>query len=296
MMDQTAYLAPFGLEEMLQDELTQVTHRYDRLFLAQGSPQKVHWAQNVWLNPQIIPFQSISDGAKKLSALNKLWAFYPYQNIRRAKLITEQLPYFSPKPLTFPASTPTAPLGSWTLLDSNTILASPQCESSFAHGEVHFIESKEPPSRAYLKLWEFFVRTGHMPQPGQKCLELGASPGSWTWVLHQLGSYVTAVDRAPLADKIASLPRVISQQKDAFSILPCEMNEMDWILSDVVCYPEKLLQFVRKSLDAGVNANWVCTLKFQGKIDSNVIREFEMIPNSRIIHLFHNKHELTWYL
>ncbi len=65
-----------------------------------------------------------------------------------------------------------------------------------------------PPSRAYLKLWEALVRFGRWPAPGDRCLDLGASPGGWTWVLAKLGANVTAVDKAPLAPAVAAMPGV----------------------------------------------------------------------------------------
>jgi len=173
----TAYLAPIGLEDALEKELKEITARYERLFVAKGPPQKVYFAQNIWLNPQTIFFDSISDAARKLRSLSGLWSFYPYQNPRRGELITGQLPYFLPKKLPFPASLPTSQLGSWTLLDSHTLFASPHCSSPFAHGEVHFKESRIPPSRAYLKLWELFTRIGKWPKKNDRCLEIGASPG-----------------------------------------------------------------------------------------------------------------------
>ena len=74
---------------------------------------------------------------------------------RRATLIPEQLPKVSAKPLVFGTPAPAAPLGSWTLLDSGTVLAAPYCTSPFPNGEVDFVEDRAgPPSRAYLKLWE----------------------------------------------------------------------------------------------------------------------------------------------
>ncbi len=39
----------------------------------------------------------------------------------------------------------------------------------------------------------------------------------------------------------------------------------------------------------------VCTLKFQGKGEYEVIEKFERIEGSTLLRLFHNKHELTWY-
>jgi 23S rRNA (cytidine2498-2'-O)-methyltransferase len=289
----TGYLAPLGLEDNLRKELKNILHEYDRLFLIE-TPQKAYWAQNIWHDPQIIHFDSISDAAKKLRGLGKLWSFYPYKNIRRASLITEKLPYFPRKPITFPSNIPNSPLGSWTLLDTNTLLASPVCSSQFPQGEVHFQETKVPPSRAYLKLWESLTRIGKHPKAGDSCLEVGASPGSWTWVLQQLGADVIAVDRAPLAPSVSSLEKITFLKQDAFAITPKEFPHLNWIFSDLICYPEKLLDWVMQWISIDAKVNFVCTLKFQGEVNPEVIREFEKIKGSQIIHLFHNKHELTW--
>ncbi len=291
-MSATAYLAPLGLEEQLKSELSDITHQYGRLFLASGPPQKTYWAQNIWFDPQTIPFKSISDAAKKLRSLQKLWSFYPYSLSGKGRLISEQLPFFSPKPLSFLSLLPQAPLGSWMLLDEQTMLASPHCSSPFAQGEMHFQESKIPPSRAYLKLWEALTRIGRTPQPNETCLEIGASPGSWTWVLQQLQTKVFAADRAPLDPAIASLPNVSFLKKDAFKFKPEDFPKLDWIFSDVVCYPERLLEWIHQWPIH--ETNFVCTLKFQGNEGYGIVREFEKIQDSQILHLFHNKHELTW--
>jgi 23S rRNA (cytidine2498-2'-O)-methyltransferase len=290
----TGYLAPVDLQDSLRRELKNIICEYDRLILTQGPPQTAYWAQNIWFDPQIIPFVSISEAAKQLKQLQKLWSFYPYQNIRRGALISEKLPYFSPKPLQFPSKVPQIPLGSWTLLDANTLLASPRCSSFFAQGEVHFQESKVPPSRAYLKLWEALTRIGQLPKPGQMCLEVGASPGSWTWALQQLDVQVIAVDRAPLDPSVSALPNISFMKKDAFSLSPKDFPKLDWIFSDLICYPEKLLIWIRSWLEIYPNINCICTLKFQGEGDEQIVRDFANIPGSQILHLFHNKHELTW--
>lgn len=292
-MKKTAYLAPVGLENALLNELSGVEQQLGRLIIASGDEQHVYWAQNIWRSIEIIPFESINEGVKKLRARGKLWAHYPYANIRRATLIQEKLPYFSPKPLSFCAPMPRAPLGSWTLLDANTLLASSDCSSLLPHGEFHFNESKEPPSRAYLKLWETFTRLGCRPKPGDLCLELGASPGSWTWVLSSLGAKVIAVDKAPLAQ---SFPNVTFLKRDAFQLTHNDFEGVKWVFSDLICYPEKLLSWIQPWLDAGSKANFICTLKFQGDAHYAIIEEFKKIPGGRVMHLFHNKHELTFVL
>ena len=288
----TAYLAPQGLEEALAQELNGAATQHGRLFVLDGPPVKAHWAQNIWFDLQELSFQSISEAAKKLRALHGLWSYHPTQSIRRGTLIASQLPYFSPKPLPFPAIAPAASLGAWTLLDDHTLLAAPRTASPFADGEVHFQETKLPPSRAYLKLWELFTRTGRMPRVGERCLEIGASPGSWTWVLQKTGAEVIAVDRAPLEPQIAALPGISFLKKDAFSLSPRDFAEIDWVFSDVVCYPAKLLEWIQPWLST--RANIVCTIKFQGDADYGVTQEFEAIAGSSLIHLSHNKHELTW--
>ena len=288
MESKTAYLAPEGLEESLKLELKGISSQHGRLFIADGGPQKVRWAQNIWYNLKEFSFRSIGDAAGKLRSLQGLWAYYPHASVRRGALIAERLPFFDPKPLIFPASLPKAPLGSWTLLDDNTLICGQKCSSPFAHGEVHFVETREPPSRAYLKLWEFFTRTGKFPQAGAKCLELGASPGGWTWVLNRLGAAVTAVDRSPLAPSVREATFL---KKDAFSIKPEDFPDVEWIFSDVVCYPKKLLEWILPWLERDVQ--FVCTLKFQGMEDYAILEEFEKI--GELIRLYHNKHELTWF-
>jgi len=290
----TGYLAPEGLEKQHESELRNIKDRIGRLFIAEGPVQKVYFAQNIWVDVQRLSFASISDAAKQLKALNKLWAFYPHHFVRRGQLITEKLSYFSPKPLAFPSKAPASGLGSWVMVDENTLYAAARCSSPLAHGQAHFQETKIPPSRAYLKLWEVFTLIGVMPKPGDKCLEIGASPGSWTWVLQQLGADVIAIDRASLAESIASLDRITFLKKDAFTLKPEELAPVDWIFSDVICYPEKLLEWIHKWLAVCPEANFICTIKFQGDGGYEIVKEFEKIQGSFVIHLSNNKHELTW--
>jgi 23S rRNA (cytidine2498-2'-O)-methyltransferase len=55
-----------------------------------------------------------------------------------------------------------------------------------------------------------------------------------------------------------------------------------------------LLSLVQKWLRLGQVRRLVCSVKFQGATDFEVMREFSAIPGSRLLHLHHNKHELTW--
>ena len=293
----TAYLAPNGYESQLEDELHGITEKHDRLFITQLLPQEVFWAQNIWYKPFLAHFESISEAANLLKSIQRNWKLYPFVEIRRASLIQDKLPYISKKPVLFPTQIPNAPLGSWTLLNKNTLIASAECSSAYANGEIFFEECKEePPSRAYLKLWEALTIAGKMPSNGSRCLEIGSSPGGWTWVLASLGAEVISVDRSPLAPNVAKMPGVHFKAGNAFSMLPETIGAVDWIFSDVACYPEKLLEWVQIWIKSGLCKNFICTLKFQGEDSYAIAKEFASIPKSRVLHLSQNKHELTWIL
>jgi 23S rRNA (cytidine2498-2'-O)-methyltransferase len=293
--DATAYLAAEGFIDELASELGEVSAAYGRLLLAPGPPRPTAWAENVWLDPQVIPIASVGDAAKKLRAIQRNWALYSHAHHRRAALIEEKLPKVSAKPLVFPAPAPTAPLGSWTLLDATTVLAAARCTSPFPNGAVGFVEDRAaPPSRAYLKLWEVLTILGEHPEPGALCLDLGSSPGGWTWVLANLGARVVSLDKAPLEPRIAAMPGVEFRRMSAFALDPRELGPVDWLFSDVVCYPKRLLALIERWLAAGTCRRFVCTVKFQGATDHETARRLAAIPGARLLHLHHNKHELTW--
>jgi 23S rRNA (cytidine2498-2'-O)-methyltransferase len=290
-----AYLAPEDFVAELQTELgDRLLETHGRLVLARSGGPPVAWTANVWHDPLRIDIASIGDAATRLRAIQRNWTLYSSAHHRRAALIAERLPKVSAKPLTFGSPAPAAPLGSWTLLDANTVLAAARCSSAFPNGEVRFVEDRTVPSRAYLKLWDVFTVLGVRPQPGEFCIDLGASPGGWTWVLQGLGARVLSIDKAPLDPAIAELPNVEQRVESAFALDPRTVGPVDWLFSDVICYPKRLLTTVRKWVEAGNVGRFVCTLKFQGATDFDSMREFAAIPGSRLLHLHHNKHELTW--
>jgi 23S rRNA (cytidine2498-2'-O)-methyltransferase len=291
----TAYLAAEGFAAELAQEIGPIEFAHDRLPVASGPTQPAAWVQNIWLDPIEIRITSITDAARRLRAVQRNWAVYAPKLHRRAMLIQAQLPSVSAKPLEFGSPAPSAPLGSWTLLDANTLLAAPHCTSPFPNGEIRFVEDRTgPPSRAYLKLWEALTLIGRRPGPADVCLDLGSSPGGWSWALAQMGARVISVDKAPLAPEVARLPGIEHKSESAFALDPRSVGPIDWLFSDVVCYPARLLALVEHWLDAGTCRRFVCTIKFQGETDHATAARFAAIPGSQLRHLFHNKHELTW--
>lgn len=295
-LDLTAYLAPEAHVERVVAELDGVTEVYGRLVLASGPPRRCHWAENVWLEVYRAEFSSIRDAADRLRAVQRNFWPYAFGLHRRTELLHAALPHVAARPLVFPEPAPSAPLGSFVLLGEHELLCAPRCSSPFPNGEARFVEIGEdegPPSRAYLKLFEALTLLGARPEPGQRCLELGASPGGWTWVLGGLGAEVVAVDRAPLAPRVAALANVTSIRGSGFALTPDNAGRVDWLFSDMACYPEKLLAYLRRWLDAGFRGGLVCTLKFQGEDHYDIIDDFAALPGVRLVHLSHNRHELT---
>ena len=160
---------------------------------------------------------------------------------------------------------------------------------------MRFVEDRTgPPSRAYLKLWEALTLIGQRPGPGDVCLDLGSSPGGWSWALTRMGARVISVDKAPLDPTVAHLPGIEYRRESAFALDPISVGCVDWLFSDVVCYPARLLALVERWLEAGTCRRFVCTIKFQGATDHATAARFAAIPGSTLRHLFHNRHELTW--
>jgi len=297
----TAYLAAQGFLDPLQEELRRarvtVSAVHDHLVISDEPAVAAAWAANIWHDCIEWPVASIGSAAKALRDIQRNWAMYAPLHHRRAALIQERLPHVSAKPIVFPANAPTAPLGAWTLLAPDRLLAAAACSSPFPNGEVTFIEDKTgPPSRAYLKLWEALVRLRRWPQPGERCVDLGACPGGWTYVLARLGARVVAVDKAPLDAKVAAMPGVEWRGESAFGLEPESIGPVDWLFSDVICYPARLLRLVERWRASGLVKNFVCTIKFQGETDHETAAAFAAIPQAQVLHLAHNKHELTFML
>ncbi|MBM3870398.1 MAG: hypothetical protein FJ392_05455, partial [Verrucomicrobia bacterium] len=71
-----------------------------------------------------------------------------------------------------------------------------RCVWPFVKGEVPVAVDKAAPSRAFAKLLEAELRLGQRIAAGETCVDLGACPGSWTYVAVNRGAHVIAVDRS----------------------------------------------------------------------------------------------------
>ncbi|KAA2213456.1 SAM-dependent methyltransferase [Teichococcus oryzae] len=301
MTIRSAYRAAEGFERELEEELRRagvaIASWHGPLALSEALPVASAWALDVWTDVREAEVPSIKGAAGALRAIQRNWALEPVLHHRRAALIEAALPPVKARALRFPEPAPTGHLGGWTLLAPDRMLLSPTKTSPFVQGQVRFEEDREgPPSRAYLKLWEALTRIGRWPGPGEVALDLGAAPGGWTWALAQLGGQVVAVDKAAMDPAIAALPNVTVRTESAFGLEPEWEAPVDWLFSDIICYPARLLGLVRRWMAAGRARNFVCTIKFQGETDHDTAAAFAAIPGARLFHGAHNKHELMFCL
>jgi 23S rRNA (cytidine2498-2'-O)-methyltransferase len=89
---------------------------------------------------------------------------------------------------------------------------------------------------------------------------------------------------------------VTTRGESAFALASESVGAVDWLFSDIVCYPARLLRLVETWRASGLVRNFVCTVKFQGETDHESAAGFQAIPGAQVVHLHHNKHELTFLL
>jgi 23S rRNA (cytidine2498-2'-O)-methyltransferase len=296
-MTAAIYVAHPDYSKELCRELNDVHGMHGNLIFSNHIKPDICFALDVWIAPQIKTFASISEAAKILRAAGKYWCLNPLENIRRSRLIESELRKIPPLTCEFPLTESFPDIGCFSLLDKNTLVYSTRRWKKSPSGYYPFSEDKRnPPNRAYLKLWEALSLFENYPSAKQTALDLGASPGGWSYVMHSLGAEVYAVDKAALDPHIASLPNLNYLQQSAFALDPAAFPQaVDWLLCDVACYPKRTFELITHWLQSGKAKQYIFTIKLQGETDFDALKDFAEIPNARVIHLFHNKHEVTFF-
>lgn len=100
------------------------------------------------------------------------------------------------------------------------------------------------PSRSARKLEEALQWMGTGPGPGETCVDLGAAPGGWSFVLANRGAHVTAVDLAQLDAKLMQRRTVRVVRQNAFQYQPEE--PVDWLFCDMAYRPLEVAALLAK--------------------------------------------------
>ena len=306
------FLAQVEQQVNLEDELAfrkiEVLFRYGPLFICEQKSENLNiyesvvFAQDIWFNLQFFKYNSIKNAQEILKEkVDKSTRFvhYPLQSIRRGELVLEKLNQVKRfKKYNFKEELPNYSLAVFSLISNEELIFSSTTSSRVPLGEIEFNEDKaNPPSRAYLKLWEVFTLFPELiPPKDSLVLDMGCTPGGWTYVLTTLDLKIIAVDKAPLASSLLKHPLVTYKQESAFGLRPSHVGLVHTFFSDIICYPAKLLELVNRWREQNLVGQFICTIKFQHPTDFETLMKFQEIPNSKVVHLHHNKHEVTWIL
>jgi len=133
--------------------------------------------------------------------------------------------------------------------------------SVFPKGHIEVPSDQTAPSRAFAKLVEAQLRMGRSIQEGETCVDLGASPGSWTYVAVNRGATVIAVDRSALRVDLMGNPEVQFVRGDAFEFQP--KPPVDWLLCDIIAEPCRSAGLLLEWLRQRWCRNFVVTIKLK---------------------------------
>ncbi len=165
------------------------------------------------------------------------------------------------------------------------------------------------PSRSTLKLAEALAHflgeegTRERLRPGMSAVDLGASPGGWTWQLVRRGLLVTAVDNGPMDAALLESGQVKHRRADAFGFRPPE--PVDWMVCDVVESPSRVAALAARWVAEGWCRESIFNLKLPmkkrweevGRARGIVGEAFAGRPYRLAVkQLYHDREEVTAWL
>lgn len=167
--------------------------------------------------------------------------------------------------------------------------------SPFVRGFIPWAEDKAAPSRAFGKVVESEMRLGRLIAAGETVVDLGASPGSWTYVALHRGARVTAIDRSPLREDLMRHPRLRFETTDAFKYKPPQT--VDWLICDVIAAPQRSIDLLLEWLREKRMRHFIVTIKFKGDDEYHLLSQLkEQVPplcaDFRLTRLWANKNEV----
>jgi 23S rRNA (cytidine2498-2'-O)-methyltransferase len=183
--------------------------------------------------------------------------------------------------------------------------------SPFYMGIPRLKFSKNAPSRSTLKLEEaFFVfmsqheREKYLKQ-GMTVVDLGASPGGWSYQFVRRDIYVTAIDNGPMDKTLMEAGLINHIKTDGFTYIPKVAS--DWMVCDIVDQPMRIAKLVGKWIQEGWCRHTIFNLKLpmkkrydEVKLCEGAIRE--MLDGTGIGYylsikqLYHDREEVTGYI
>lgn len=165
--------------------------------------------------------------------------------------------------------------------------------------------SSGAPSRSAAKLAEAMLAflPGRRFEPGLTAVDLGASPGGWSWHLARAGFMVTAVDNGPIDAALLDGGQVRHRREDGFRYRP--PDPVDWMVCDMVESPSRVATLVGRWFAEGWCRESIFNLKLPMKKRWEELERCRAILDEalggggyflRIKHLYHDREEVSAYL
>lgn len=168
------------------------------------------------------------------------------------------------------------------------------------------------PSRSTLKLDEAFHTFIPLDEwderlkPGLNAVDLGASPGGWTWQLVRKGMMVYAVDNGQMDAALLASGQVKHFREDGFTFSP-PRNDITWLVCDMVEKSQRVTELIIKWLINGWCRETIFNLKLpMKKRYDQVMSLLEAMASTlqthginaqiRARHLYHDREEVTVHI
>jgi 23S rRNA (cytidine2498-2'-O)-methyltransferase len=160
------------------------------------------------------------------------------------------------------------------------------------------------PSRSTLKLEEAFLvlldddERAKWLAPAMTAVDLGASPGGWTWQLVHRSIRTIAIDNGPMDKALMDSGIVDHRRVDGFRFEP--PRAVDWLVCDMVEQPRRIAELVARWLGNGWCRRAMFNLKLPMKkrydevqLCFDILRDAVDGLELRAKQLYHDREEIT---
>lgn len=178
-------------------------------------------------------------------------------------------------------------------------------------GIVRLRFPSDAPSRSTLKLEEAFLSFLNADErasslaPSRRAVDLGASPGGWSYQFVRRGIRTAAVDNGPMDARLLESGLVEHLRVDGFKFVP--PRPVDWMVCDMVERPRRVAELVLKWWTQMHAKRMIVNLKLPMKKRWQEVSEIKTLMTDElqrlerpfdlsIKHLYHDREEVTLYL
>ncbi|MCH8537557.1 MAG: 23S rRNA (cytidine(2498)-2'-O)-methyltransferase RlmM [Alkalimonas sp.] len=191
-------------------------------------------------------------------------------------------------------------------------LSYPDNNNSLENGIMRLKFPKDAPSRSTLKLEEAFLT--FIPESerdkrlasGMNAVDLGASPGGWTYQLVRRSMMVIAIDNGPMEQSLMDSGQVKHYQVDGFKFEPQKKN-IYWLVCDMIEQPNRVTDRICDWLISGWCQETIFNLKLPMKKRYDVVSQSMDHIHQRLQgaginyhiqakHLYHDREEVTVHI